>query len=285
MKSKYCFQIIVIVLIVFFKECSKSEKSPVIASVGNSKFTVDDLLENIPAEYRDNLTKEQNVNYVKQWMDTELLFQEALRRKIDKEPEIRNRMKKMQKDLLSAEMINRLSIESGKNPIDDNAIKEYYNQHQKEFIRENDKLKYLEIIVDDSKTAWYINRSLTSQTFEELSLQYGKVPLPSTLNTSYIPLNEIPEEIQKVINTTSLEVNTSPIKTDLGYHVIRIIDRLKKGEICTEEEVREEIINILTNQFQKENLEKLLSELRLKTDIQFNLDLIKGALTDSNSQK
>ena len=37
--------------------------------VGNS-VTVDDLYRSIPPEYSDQITRGQNVNYVKQWIDT-----------------------------------------------------------------------------------------------------------------------------------------------------------------------------------------------------------------------
>jgi peptidyl-prolyl cis-trans isomerase C len=256
-----------------------------IAKVGNEKLTVEDLKQNIPAEYRDQISKEQNVNYVKQWMDAELLYQEAVRRKIDKDPEIKNRLKKMQKDLLAAEVINRLSLEKKDSGVSTSDITEYYNKHQKDFIRDTDKIKYLEIITEDQKSAWYINRNLTSQNYAELASQYSKISTTEPLNTTYVPVNEIPDEIRAVINNYSVEVNTIPIKTNLGYHVVRVLDRLKKDDFCTEEEVRDDIVNILSNKTQKQQIEKLLSDLRLKTDVQFNLDLIKDIPLETTQQK
>jgi parvulin-like peptidyl-prolyl isomerase len=279
-KSKYILFISVIIATFLF-QCSQTQNSPIIAKVGNEKLTVEDLKRNIPAEYRDQISKDQNINYVKQWMNTELLYQEAIRKKIENDPEIKNRLKKMQKDLFAAEIINRLSIENQDSIVSSAAVNDYYNKHQKEFVRDNDKIKYLEIVVDDQKTAWYINRTLTNQNFEELSSQYSKIPSNGSLNASFVPTSEIPEEIRTVINNYSTDVNTVPIKTDLGYHVIRILERLNKDDFCTEEEVRDEIINILTNKTQKQRIEKLLSDLRLKTDVQFNLDLIKDIQQDT----
>jgi peptidyl-prolyl cis-trans isomerase C len=256
-----------------------------IAKIGNEKLTLEDLKKSIPAEYRDQISKEQNVNYVKQWMDAELLYQEAVRRKIDKEPEIKSRLKKMQKDLLAAEVISRISLENKDNGVSAFEITEYYNKHQKDFIRDTDKIKYLEIITEDQKSAWYINRTLTNQNYEELASQYSKISSTEPLNTSYVPVNEIPEEIKTVINSYSPEVNTLPIKTNLGYHVVRVLDRLKKGDFCTEDEVRDDIVNILSNKAQKQRIEKLLSDLRLKTDVQFNLDILKDIPSETTQQK
>ena len=90
-------------------QCNTKPSSPVIARVGKSILTVEDFQKSIPPEYSDQITREQNINYVKQWIDTELLFKEAMRQKIDRDPVIRDRLEKMKKDLLAAEMMNRYS--------------------------------------------------------------------------------------------------------------------------------------------------------------------------------
>jgi parvulin-like peptidyl-prolyl isomerase len=266
-------------------QCTQKDTSPVIAKVGNEILTLDELKRNMPVEYRDQFSKEQNINYVKQWRDTELLFQEAVRNKIDKEPEIKKRLQKMQKDLLAAEVISRFTFENNDSAVSSSAISRYYNEHQKDFIRDRDKIKYLEIIVEDQKTAWYINRNLTNENFEDLSAQYSKIPSTGSTSISPIPVDEIPVEIRNVISNYSIEVNTIPVKTDLGFHVIRVLERLNKDGFCNEDEVRDEIISILTNNIQKQRIEILLSDLRLKTDVQFNLDLLKDIQIDTIQQK
>jgi len=191
----------------------------------------------------------------------------------------------MQKDLLAAEVISRFTLENNDSAVSSSAISRYYNEHQKDFIRDRDKIKYLEIIVEDQKTAWYINRNLTNENFEDLSAQYSKIPSTGSTTISPIPVDEIPVEIRNVISNYSIEVNTIPVKTDLGFHVIRVRERLNKDGFCNEDEVRDEIISILTNKIQKQRIEKLLSDLRLKTDVQFNLDLLKDIQLDTIQQK
>ncbi len=284
MNSKYLL-IFSVVTGIAVLQCTQKDTSPVIAKVGNEILTLDELKRNMPVEYRDQFSKEQNINYVKQWRDTELLFQEAVRNKIDKEPEIKKRLQKMQKDLLAAEVISRFTFENNDSAVSSSAISRYYNEHQKDFIRDRDKIKYLEIIVEDQKTAWYINRNLTNENFEDLSAQYSKIPSTGSTSISPIPVDEIPVEIRNVISNYSIEVNTIPVKTDLGFHVIRVLERLNKDGFCNEDEVRDEIISILTNNIQKQRIEKLLSDLRLKTDVQFNLDLLKDIQIDTIQQK
>ena len=72
-KAKYLINPAVFVLSVFFRLPGKSS-SPVIVRIGKSVLTVEDLYKSIPPEYADRISPEQNVNYVKQWIQTELLY-------------------------------------------------------------------------------------------------------------------------------------------------------------------------------------------------------------------
>lgn len=282
-RMKYCTLPVVIVLssILLIIGCKVKSSSPVIARVGNSTLTLEDLYRNIPPEYSDRITREQNINYVKQWMDTELLYREALRKKFDHEKQIKERLGKMKKDMLAAEIISRFSSQNKAPQFDDNTIRQYYNVHKNEFVRERDEVKYLEIVVDKEQTAWYVSKNARSDNFLDFAEQYSKQPIQDTSNLPFVPVEELLPEIRQAISSTPVQENTLPVKSELGWHVIRIIDKLNKGTVCKEDEAWEEIVNQLTAKVQKEEMEKHLSELRLKTDVQFNFDLIPG----SNNQK
>lgn len=255
--------------------CAKKPSSPVIARVGKAVLTVEDFYKSIPPEYSDQITREQNINYVKQWIDTELLFQEALRMKIDREPAIRDRLDKMKKDLLAAEIMSRNSLQDRTAIIDENAIRAYYEVNKEKFIREKDVAKYLEIVVSDSRTAWYITRNGNSENFLTLAAEYSQQPYPENINVPYIAVEDVQPEISQAISATPIDATSHPVKTDLGYHVIHVLDKLEKGGICKEEEIWEDIVNQLSAKTQKENVEQFLSDLRLKTNVEFNSELIK----------
>ncbi len=255
-----------------------------IARVGKTLLTVDEFYQSIPPEYRDQITREQNINYVKQWIDTELLYQEALRRKIDRDPVIKDRLEKMKKDLLAAEIMNRNAVQEQSASIDENSIKTYYELNKEKFIREKDVAKYLEIVVADSRTAWYVCKNANSENFLSLASEYSQQPYPQDTNVPYIELENVQPEIRQAIASTIAGGTSNPVKSDLGYHVIRVLDKQEKGGICKEEEIWEDIVNQLTAKTQKENVEQLLSDLRLKTIVEFNSDLIKTGNANSTQK-
>lgn len=271
--------IIVSVIIFFITLCNQKPSSPIIARVGKSILTVDDFYNSIPPEYSDQITREQNINYIKQWIDTELLFKEALRQKIDRDPVIRDRLEKMKKDLLAAEMMNRYSNSKQSAVIDENAVHTYYELNKEQFIRERDVAKYLEIVTTDSRTAWYVSKNGTADNFLTLAAEYSQQPYPDNNNVPYTTIDDVQDEVKKAILSTDIGETSNPVKSEVGYHVILLLDKQEKGGICKEDEIWEEIVSQISTKNQKEKVEQFLSDLRLKTNVEFNSNLIKNGNT------
>jgi parvulin-like peptidyl-prolyl isomerase len=265
-----------ILLTIVCLTCDKfsKETSPVIAKVGKAVLTIDDLNKSIPHDYSDKITRKQRINYVKQWIDSELLYQAALRNKIHKEKKVQERLERMKKDLLGAEVINRNSLKNSGDKISEEAIINYYEQHKDSFIREYDVIKYLEIIVQDLKTGWHVRNAVTPNNFLELAAQYSIVPVKEAGNVQFVPTNSLPPEISDLLIRIRINGTTSPIRMSDGVHIFRIIDKKKAGEICLLEEVKEEIVSILATEAQKKHIENLHAELTQKTDHEFHFELI-----------
>ncbi len=280
MFSKYSIYPCVVSILVF-SGCKEPDKSPVVARVGNSELTVDDMYKSIPSEYSDQITREQNITYVKQWIDTELLYREALRSKLDKDKDIIKRLEKIKKDLLAAEIISRASSRSV--VIDKDIVESYYNQHKTELIREKDVVKFLEIVVDSTQTAASIKTAATADNFSSLAVQHSKLPFSDS--GAYVPIEDVQPEIRSVIESAKTAGIYGPVKTEVGYHVILLQEKLEKGGQCTLEEAWEEITTLLSTKAQKENLEKLLSDLRLKNDVEFSFDQLSGNTSDTSEIK
>ncbi len=268
------FSAYILISIVFGCQQSPKSDNPVIARVGQAVLTLNDLNKSIPPEYSNRISRKQRINYVKQWIDTELLYQEALKQKIHKEKEILKRLHQMEKDLLSAEMISRNSSSIHKQKISDDAIIEYYKQHKESFVRESDVVKYIGIVVEDLKTGWKVRNMVTTSNFLELATEYSTVPIQDPNTVSFTPLKNLPAEVANVVFNIRLNGTTSPIKLSDGVHVIRVLDKQNAGEICLVEEVREEIFSTLSAQSQKKDIENLLEELRQKSDYTFNFELL-----------
>jgi len=254
--------------------CKSKTVSPLVARVGSSVLTLDNLYKSIPPEYSDFVTREQMINYVRQWIDNEILYQEALRQKIDKEDEIKERLKRMKQDLLCAEIINRNAGSAQNIQISEDMIEHYYNENKTKFLRTLEAVKYIQILVDDAAGAWNIRSRVTPDNFLLCASQYSKIPVPDPRSVPYVTSDEIPPQLVKEIAGIRIGGISNPIKTDQGYSIIRILDKQAKGSIKQIDEVREDIVNILSTKTQNAAIERMLSGLRSKMVVEVHLDLV-----------
>lgn len=257
-----------------FAGCANRPKGPVVARVGESVLTLDELYKTIPPEYSDYISREQVVGYVKQWIDNKVLFDEALRLRIDKEEPIRERLRRMKEDLLCAEMISRSAASPQAAKVGDEAIEAYFSDNKAKFIRENNVAKYLQIVCGDANTAAKVRALATADNFQSLAAQYSKVPLPDAKSIPYVKLSDLPPELAQEIISTKISGTTGVVRTDAGFCIARVLDKQPKGTPCELPEVRDDIAAVLAAREQNAAVERLISSLRAKMRVEANLDLI-----------
>jgi len=257
------------------EDIPKRPEGPVVARVGNDYLTLAELKESIPAEYSDVITRDQNVLYVRQWINTEILYQEAVRLGIDQEPVIKARLERMRKDLLSTELMSRSASRAGIE-ISDQAVREYYESNREQFVREYNVVRYEDIVVPDMNQAFEIRRTITHETFKNVAKNYSKTPGLEE-SPPYVALDAIPPKLRNaIITTTALPAIIGPYGVDDGFHILRVTGKYDKGTIASIDEVRDEIVSRLSSITQKDETERLLSEIRARSDVEFNVDLIPG---------
>jgi len=286
--SQWLFAFLLMVMACFFISCKVKPKSPVVARVGSSELTLDDLYKTIPPEYSDFITREQIVNYVKRWMDNQILYHEALRLKIDKEEIMRGRLKRMKEDLLCAEMISRNSVPAPDNKVPEDRVAKYYAENKGKFIREKNVAQFMEIVCDDAASAWKVRSLVTLDNFVYLASQYSKVPLPDAKNISYVKLDDLPANLSQEIAATKANGTTNVIQIGATYCIVRVLDKQPKGTLCRLDEVHDEIVNILASTMQNAALEQLIATLRSKMIVETHLDVItdhQSASIDSSAVK
>jgi PPIC-type PPIASE domain len=257
-----------------FVGCANRPKGPVVARVGESVLTLDELYKSIPPEYSDFITREQVVSYVKQWIDNKVLYDEALRLKIDKEEPIRERLRRMKEDLLCAEMVSRSAASSQATKVGEEAIESYFNGNRAKFVRQTNVAKFLQIVCGDMNTAAKVHALATADNFTSLAAQYSKVPQPDAKSIPYVKLSDLPPEFAQEIISTKINGTTGVVKTDAGFCVARVLDKQPKGTPCELAEVKEDIATVLAARMQNAAVEHLISSLRTKMRVEANLDLI-----------
>lgn len=111
--------------------CSEKEPSHILARVNNSYLTEENLSLIPTMTGTESSLETEKSKLIENWVSTELLYQEGMKRKLDKNPEVKNQLLQYQKQLvgnlyLQLELGNQLSA-------DDEEINEYYFQNREQF--------------------------------------------------------------------------------------------------------------------------------------------------------
>lgn len=256
--------------------CRTTPESPAVASVGDAVLTLDDLYRSIPPEYRERITRDQNINYVKQWIDNELLYQEALKRKIHKEREMRRRLERMRRDLLSAELLSRQQRENQTVHVSDTMVQEYYERNKETFTRPKEVVRFLQIVVDKYSQALAIRNEATAENFLSLAAKHSSLPAEDPRSVPYIPFDELESGMAGALRNARPGSTRGPVKLDDGYCLLHLLDRQDAGTVATLDEVRDQIVDRLTAEIQKREIDRLLESLRMKTNVTLQVELIPG---------
>lgn len=265
-----CF--IILSGIVLSNSCDKNEK--VIATVGNSKLTQKELLVQIPPEIR--LTKENINALVEKWINTELLYQEALRRRIDRDETLQIQIKQLAKELVVNNLLER---EMAKISVSRKEIFDYFTQYKDEFLYE---VKISRIVVSDESLAYRTLAELRAGAdFTKLAqdISQDRV-LAKGAESKYFSrgvgdprLGGDPLLEEAIFRLKPGEIS-DVLKSQEGYQIVKLIDKKKVKKDISLAEVEDYINSVLQYKKSREMLEALLNDLKARTKITQNTDIL-----------
>ena len=109
--------------------CHKSSPPPVVlAQVGQTRLTLDDVREIFPPEYEKVLPREQYLDFIQRWVDDEVIFQQALKLRLDQDPKIHARLERLRRKALIEEFMARESANQEFEP-DEGSMTRFYEIH------------------------------------------------------------------------------------------------------------------------------------------------------------
>jgi len=256
--------------------CGRKEET-VLASVNGTEFTLDDLYAEIPEDYWDSVTQEQKLQFLERWINGELLYQESLSRGLQREPQIKERVRAAEKNILIAELIQQELDERVQ--VTDEEAREYYLAHQDDFARKADEVRASQILVPTLDEARRIRQELEAGgDFAQLAHEHSVDPTAEQGgDLGYFSREEVLHDLSKAAFSLSPGAVSQPIKSEFGYHLITVTDMKKKGSVRSLDLVKEEITSQFAAQKELEELTLFLEELKGKSSVKQNLELLGSA--------
>ena len=268
-----CLKIGLICLIVFWG-CEVPPKGTVVAQVEESYLTREALERRIPPSYAGKLSVAEKRGLVENWVEEELLYREAVRQKLDGDPEVADRIDRAVRQLLAGELMARIYARDA--DVLAAEIRDHYETHRADFAREKPELRVRHIVVKDENAlnrAW--ERLQKGAFFGQLA---GEVSIDRSAkkggDLGYFTEDRVSPAFWSACQNAKLGHRVR-VLTELGHHIIEVIDRREAGSIRELSEMRGEIqLRVLTER-RREQRAKLLADLKERMAWSMDLEQIE----------
>ena len=251
--------------------CNKAQplKEKELARVNNRIITLDEFeqeMGQLPQLYKlQMISEEGRRKFLQDLINQELLLQEAQEKGIDKDKKVLANLERLKKGLIINALMEALC--EGKDAVSDEEVASYYQEHKDEFLLE--KVRVRHIMVKTLAEAQNIKRMLEEGAdFITLAKRYSISPSRAQGgDLGYIERGRVGKEFERAAFALKRRGELSDIvKAELGYHIIRLEDRIGPRQ-RTFPEVQEEIRNRLRNNKREEILAAHLKDLREEAQI------------------
>lgn len=228
------------------------------------------LWEEVPEDYKLQLDKSMVLD---QMISEKLLIQEAKNMGLEEDNDVLEQIKKITKQILVQALIEREILDKIK--VNDEVVLEYYEQNKDSFT-EKEQVHLYNILLETEEEAQDVLEQLRAgKDFSEIAIEKSTGPSAAQGgDLGYLSRGTIIPEIEEVVFALELEKLSEIIKTDFGFHILKITEK-KPETVKTIEEVKEGIIEILLPTKQKEAFENLLEELKGKVEIEINEEALR----------
>jgi peptidyl-prolyl cis-trans isomerase C len=259
-------------LVGVFLGCRGNEQNgDVVAQVGKSRLTTNELRIMVPHLDELRLSKSQVENLVKGWVESELIYQEALRVGLAKDEQVQRELAKMKRDFLVAQYIEKYIDE--RTEVSQQEAEAYYRDHIEEFQCAEDEYHIRLILVMTLSEATQIRSQLAqgedfAQWAEKRSMDGSRL---NGGDLGFVPLSRLSPLLARAVAQMRRGELSLPVKSEIGYNLLTLLEMRKKGEAYPMEEVRGMIGERVQAQkkgtLYQEVIHRLSESMDLKTDL------------------
>ncbi len=240
------------------------------------------LTEEELAAYQDSLqdTRRQTREYINDWITTELLYQEAVRRGLADSDELRRLVETTKRQLAIAALLDQDLYSDDSSMVTNEEIEAFYDSEGEKLQLREDvaKISFALFTKRDAANA-FRSRILQGTSWDDAVLEFQKDSilrplLPQVATRQYFTEATLyPEELWKVSRNLAIEKVSYVINTDVGYYVLMVHGFKQQGEIPDFQYIRDEIRDRILIDARRQKYEHLLTQLRSKHFIEVRLDL------------
>lgn len=215
--------------------CTEKEPSHALARVNKSYLTEENLNLIPTITGPESSLETERTLLIENWVTTELLYQEGVKRKLDKNPEVKNQLLQYQKQLVANQY---LQMELGDQlSADDQEINEYYFQNREQFrvaVLTHKVNVYTFETPDGARDAYLTLLRNNPDAVQEIKKNH-------LINTRFVKENTVTPKIRKIFFSGRPQKISEPFSHENAYFIFEIVETFPPESYLPISEVREEI--------------------------------------------
>lgn len=248
--------LLMLIGMIMFSSCKKEEEGKIVARVGKTTLTVEELLSQIPPQLLVNASPEARRSLLDTWVSNELIYQDALRKEVDKKPEVAQQLEFTKKQIVIQAAMQDLIISARFIP--ESEARAYFREHEEEY---NTTIEVSHISLNSMGEGMDILEKLKGgKNFASLARKYS-TDSATAKKDGYFgsfrkgDLIRLPVFEEYAFSLEKPGDITSVVQTEFGFDIIRLISHKKSREKIEYEDIAESIMQFLS----QEKLEKISS--------------------------
>jgi hypothetical protein len=243
-----------------FLSCSKEEKNEKNIAKVNDAVLTEDMLNSMMNDSKNKAKLKDEI--INQWIEDEVLFQEAEKEGITNEKEFQKILERSKKNLAISFLIKKY-LDKNEIQIKDEELKKYYDENKNEFVL-NDELYYLRIARFENYESAIEFRKKLIETNWNIANNYIKTKTDKYQTKEDLIYKKDLQPIQVVRIVNTMEINEISSIIDISsneFIIINLMNKYSENTIPPFEAVKNLVKEKLTILKQKELIHNYLTEL------------------------
>ena len=219
----------------------------------------------LPAGEKTPFSASEKGAWVRQWVEIELLYGEAVRRGLDKDPRIRARLESFEREFLADHMTFielRERIE-----VSEEEIAEYFADHRDQYIYE---YRVSHIMVDSHEEGVRVQEMLEKRSFSWVANRHSVDPVARRGgDLGYLTKGNMIPAFETVVFDMKPGEVSDIVRSEFGYHIIKLVGT-REAQVKVElDDVRERIMNQLVMRKRHVAYRELIDRLTERAEVEY----------------
>ena len=248
------------------------DKDKVLAEVNGKKITGVDynlFIDSLNPQLKQYFGGEElNKDVVNELVYQALLYEDAMEKGMDKEDEFIQVVEKTKESMLKTYALGKLLATA---EVKDEDIRKFYEENKDAFKQAESADASHILVAEEDKAREIYEKIKNGGDFEELAREFSTCPSKEKggdLGT--FTRGQMVKEFEDAVFENEVGTITEPVKTQFGYHIIKINQKNDARELSFDE-VKDRIVEQVRRQKEQEIYNKKITELKDKYEVKMNI--------------